>query len=107
MDWTYIQNSLPSWRLWLDVHTAVILKDARLWQRRRQHRLQDEYIVNTVQYDPPNLPDALFSVTPFLRAGFQRREWCSAGCPPRPGLPSLPGTDPVGRRVLLPSDARG
>ncbi len=38
MDWTYIQNSLPSWRLWLDVQTAVILKMQDLWQRRRRHR---------------------------------------------------------------------
>jgi Tol biopolymer transport system component len=26
VEWTYIQNDLPSWRMWLDLETAVILK---------------------------------------------------------------------------------
>lgn len=26
VEWTYVQNELPSWRMWLDTRTAVILK---------------------------------------------------------------------------------
>jgi len=56
---------------------------------------QDEYIVNTVQYDPPNLPDALFSVTPASVPAFSD----VSGAPlvsatPAPSVPA--GTDPLG-----------
>ena len=63
MDWTYIQNSLPSWRLWLDVQTAVILK-MQTFEKSGGNTVLSEYIVNAIQYDPPNIPDDLFSVTP-------------------------------------------
>jgi hypothetical protein len=94
MDWTYTQNSLPSWRLWLDVHTAVILK-MQDFGKGGGSQAQDEYIVNTVQYDPPNLPDALFSVTPASVPAFSD----VSGAPlvsatPAPPVPA--GTDPLG-----------
>ena len=105
MDWTYIQNSLPSWRLWLDVHTAVILKE-QIFDKGGGSTVLREYIVSTVQYDPPNLPDTLFSVTPSSPPVFSD----VSGSPlesatPGPSVPA--GSDPLGEVyffLLTPGD---
>ena len=52
MEWTYTQNSLPSWRLWLDVHTAVILK-MQTFGKGGGDKVQSESVVTNLQYDPP------------------------------------------------------
>jgi len=94
MEWTYTQNSLPSWRLWLDVQTAVILKEQD-FGKGGGSTVRSEYDVSTVQYDPPNLPDALFSVTPSSPPAFSD----VSGSPlesatPGPAVPA--GSDPLG-----------
>jgi len=94
MEWTYTQNSLPSWRLWLDVQTAVILKQ-QTFDKSGGTTVLSEYDVSTVQYDPPNLPDALFSVTPASPPAFSD----VSGSPlvsatPGPSVPA--GSDPLG-----------
>jgi hypothetical protein len=105
MDWTYIQNSLPSWRLWLDVHTAVIMKE-QTFDKSGGSTVLSEYIVSTVQYDPPNLPDALFSVAPSSPPAFSDGN----GTPLEPATPGPsvpPDTDPLGDVyffVLTPGD---
>ncbi|HVM72959.1 MAG TPA: hypothetical protein VMT91_14440 [Anaerolineales bacterium] len=105
MDWTYIQNSLPSWRLWLDVHTAVILKEQD-FDKSGGSTVLREYIVSTVQYDIPNLPEALFSVTPASPPVFSE----VSGDPlvsttPGPSAPA--GSDPLGDVyffLMMPGD---
>jgi hypothetical protein len=94
MDWTYIQNSLPSWRLWLDVQTAVILK-MQTFDKGGGGPLQSEYIVNTVHYDPPNLPDDLFSLTPASLPAFSdANDSPLVSITPGPAMQA--GTDPLG-----------
>ena len=94
MEWTYTQNSLPSWRLWLDVQTAVILK-MQTFGKSGGDKVQSENIVTTVQYDIPTLPEALFSVTPASVPAFSD----VSGAPlesatPGPSVPA--GSDPLG-----------
>jgi hypothetical protein len=105
MDWTYIQNSLPSWRLWLDVQTAVILKE-QTFDKSGGSTVLSEYFVSTVQYDPPNLPDALFSVTPASLPVFSDVNGSPlVSTTPAPSVPA--GTDPLGDVyffVLTPGD---
>jgi hypothetical protein len=105
MDWTYIQNSLPSWRLWLDVQTAVILKE-QTFDKSGGGPMQREYVVTTVQVDPPDLSDALFSVTPASLPAFSDGSGSPlASATPGPSVPA--GTDPLGDVyffVLTPGD---
>ncbi len=94
MDWTYIQNSLPSWRLWLDVQTAVILK-MQDFGKGGGDKAQSEIVVTNVQYDIPALPDGFFSVTPSSLPAFSDVN----GSPLESASPasSVPaGTDPLG-----------
>ena len=50
VDWTFIENDLPSWRLWLDVETAVILK-MQTYAKSGGDVIQSEAVVNEVIYD--------------------------------------------------------
>jgi len=50
VEWTYIQNDLPSWRAWLDSETAVILK-MQSFGKGGGETLQSEVVVNQVIYE--------------------------------------------------------
>ncbi|MBI5838481.1 MAG: PD40 domain-containing protein [Chloroflexi bacterium] len=50
VEWTYIQNSLPSWKLWLDRETAVILK-AQFFQKSGGEPMMNERVINQVIYN--------------------------------------------------------
>ncbi|HSL42526.1 MAG TPA: hypothetical protein VK897_03780 [Anaerolineales bacterium] len=50
VEWTYAQNDLPSWRLWLDAETAVILK-MQTFAKEGGESIQSEAVVNQVTYD--------------------------------------------------------
>ena len=94
VEWTYIDNHLPSWRLWLDVQTGVILK-MQDFGKGGGDQVQSEDVVTKVQYDIPALPDALFSVTPASVPVFSD----VFGTPLAPVTPShavQAGTDPLG-----------
>ncbi|MGD0610396.1 MAG: hypothetical protein ABSB41_02695 [Anaerolineales bacterium] len=105
VNWTYISNQLPSWRLWLDVQTGVILK-MQDFGKGGGAQVQSEEVINQVQYDPPALPDDLFSVTPATLPDFSD----VYGSPlvavtPAPSVQA--GTDPLGDVyffVLTPGD---
>lgn len=68
VSWTYIENSQPSWKLWLDTQTAVILK-MQEFEKTGGETLQTERIVESITYDhtfeeivfalPPDLPQAV------------------------------------------------
>lgn len=58
VEWTYIQNDLPSWRMWLDAETAVILK-LQTFGKGGGERIQTEVVVNQVIYGD-NFANALF-----------------------------------------------
>lgn len=58
VEWTYIQNELPSWRMWLDAETAVILK-MKTFGKGGGETVQTEAVVNQVVYSE-SFADALF-----------------------------------------------
>jgi hypothetical protein len=105
MDWTYVQNSLPSWRLWLDVQTAVILK-MQEFGKGGGDKAQSEIDVTNVQYDIPSLPDGFFSVTPASIPAFSDvNGFPLESATPAPSVPA--GTDPLGEVyffLLKPGD---
>ena len=58
VEWKAAQNDLPSWRMWLDAKTAVILK-MQTFGKGGGETIQSEAVVNQVIYDDI-FPDALF-----------------------------------------------
>jgi len=60
VDWTYIQNEQPSFRAWLDIGTAVILK-IQEFGKGGGEEVQAELVVNQVVFDVP-MGDDLFSL---------------------------------------------
>ena len=58
VEWTYIQNNLPSWKLWLDTETAVILR-IQNFDKGGGETIQSERIVHQVIYDA-SFDEALF-----------------------------------------------
>ena len=58
VEWTYIQNELPSWRIWLDAETAVILK-MQIFGKGGGEAIQTEVVVDQVIYEE-GLADNLF-----------------------------------------------
>jgi len=60
VEWTYIDNQLPSFRAWLDVETAVILK-IQEFGKGGGGEVGSERVVNQVAYDAP-MGDDLFSL---------------------------------------------
>jgi len=50
VEWTGAQNELPSWRMWLDAKTAVILK-MQTFGKGGEETIQSEAVVNQVIYD--------------------------------------------------------
>jgi hypothetical protein len=51
VEWTYVANELPSWRMWLDTQTAVILK-MQHFGKEGSEAVQSETVINQVVYDP-------------------------------------------------------
>ncbi len=60
VDWTYIQNQQPSFRAWLDLGTAVILK-IQEFGKGGGEEVQSERVVNQVVFDAP-MDDNLFNL---------------------------------------------
>ena len=60
VEWTYVQNDLPSWRIWLDMKTAVILKFQEFGKGGGEE-LQGERVVNQVIFDDV-FADSLFDI---------------------------------------------
>lgn len=66
VEWTYIQNELPSWRMWLDTKTAVILK-MQSFDKSGGDTPRSEAVVDQIRFDdifadslfraPASLPD--------------------------------------------------
>ena len=50
VEWTYVQNELPSWRMWLDVETAVTLK-MQTFDKTGGDTVGSEVVVNEIRYD--------------------------------------------------------
>ncbi|HSL30897.1 MAG TPA: hypothetical protein VK900_16980 [Anaerolineales bacterium] len=50
VEWGFAENELPSWRLWLDVETAVILK-MQTFEKSGGDVIQSEAVVDQVIYD--------------------------------------------------------
>ena len=60
VDWTYIQNQQPSFRAWLDIGTAVILR-IQEFGKAGGDEVQSERVVNQVVFDAP-FGDNLFAL---------------------------------------------
>lgn len=58
VEWTYIQNNQPSWRMWLDNKSAVILK-MQSFGKGGGDTVQSESVVNKVTFDH-EFADSLF-----------------------------------------------
>ncbi|MCI0551086.1 MAG: hypothetical protein L0287_09025, partial [Anaerolineae bacterium] len=58
VEWNYIQNELPSWRMWLDTKTAVILK-MQTFDKGGGETIQSEVNVDQVIFDDV-FADSLF-----------------------------------------------
>jgi hypothetical protein len=50
VEWMFAQNDMPSWRMWLDTKTAVILK-MQTFGKEGGETIQSEAVVNQVIYD--------------------------------------------------------
>ncbi|GAB4543948.1 MAG: hypothetical protein Fur002_16690 [Anaerolineales bacterium] len=61
VEWTYIENNAPSWTLWLDTSTAVILKLQEYAAKEGSNALQAERAVENIVYNLP-LDDSLFAM---------------------------------------------
>ncbi|HXQ34146.1 MAG TPA: hypothetical protein VN843_09045, partial [Anaerolineales bacterium] len=59
VEWTYVQNDSPSWRMWLDTKKAVILK-MQNYGKGGERTIQDELVVKQVSYDDV-FADSLFN----------------------------------------------
>ena len=58
VEWTYVQNDLPSWRMWLDVETAVTLK-MQMFDKTGGDTIRSEVVVNQLTFDE-GFADSLF-----------------------------------------------
>lgn len=58
VDWTYIQNQLPSYRAWVDVSTGVLLRYQQ-FEKSGGTEVLSEIIASRVEYDLP-FPSSLF-----------------------------------------------
>jgi hypothetical protein len=50
VEWTHVQSQLPSWRMWLDTKTAVILK-MQSFEKGGGTTVRSEALVNQVSFD--------------------------------------------------------
>lgn len=61
VEWTYIENTLPSFKVWLDTHTAVILKMQQFGKEGSQS-LQGERVVEVIAYNE-SFDSSLFAMS--------------------------------------------
>jgi hypothetical protein len=59
VDWTFAQNQLPSWRMWLDTNTGVILK-MQTHDKEGGNTVRSEAIINQISFNDV-FADALFT----------------------------------------------
>lgn len=50
VEWTYKENELPSWRMWLDVETAVTLK-VQTFDKTGGETVRSEVVVDEIRYE--------------------------------------------------------
>ena len=91
VDWTFAANQLPSWRMWLDTNTGVILK-MQTYDKEGGSTIRSESVVSQISFDDV-FADALFGP---LSSFPQFSDM--AGTPLNPGEPAPPspaGPDPL------------
>lgn len=93
VEWTFIENTLPSWRMWLDTRTAVILK-MQNFDKQGGTTLRSERTVHQVIYDAV-FEDALFAA-PSQTPQFSSEGCCAGGAPGG-------GSTPIAAETGLPS----
>ncbi len=81
VDWTFAQNQLPSWRMWLDTKSGVILK-MQTYEKEGGSTVRSESVVNQISFDDV-FADALFE-NPSSIPQFSDM----AGIPPDPAEPA-------------------
>src|SRR5262249_8321894 len=65
VEWTYSENSAPSWKMWLDIKTAVILK-LQEFDKNGSGALTRERVVNTVLFNPA-MDHSLFTLPSYMQ----------------------------------------
>jgi WD40 repeat protein len=50
VDWTFAQNQLPSWRMWLDTETGVVLK-IQTYDKQGGSVIRSEAVVNKISFN--------------------------------------------------------
>jgi hypothetical protein len=50
VDWTFAQNQLPSWRMWLDIDTGVILK-MQTYDKEGGSTIRSEAVIDQISFD--------------------------------------------------------
>jgi hypothetical protein len=58
VDWTFAANQMPSWRMWLDTNTAVLLK-MQTYDKEGGNTIRSEAVVNQISFDDV-FADSLF-----------------------------------------------
>ncbi len=92
--WTYVANTLPSWRMWLDAQTGILLK-LQYFDKGGGNSVREEITVNQLQYNLQDIPDDLFSVTPASLPVFSDVDGSPlVSVTPPPPVPA--GADPMG-----------
>jgi WD40 repeat protein len=92
VEWTYIQNELPSYRAWVDIATGVFLRYQRFEKSGGESPLS-EIIVTRVIYDLP-IPSSFFSPNVTALPDFANDPLSIAVEAPTPAAPE--GYDPLG-----------
>ncbi len=91
VDWTFAQNQLPSWRMWLDTDTAVILK-MQNYDKQGGSIIRSEAIVNQISFDN-GFADSLFGIPVSLP---QFSDISGQGAPVETGTTLPSGQDALG-----------
>jgi hypothetical protein len=100
VDWTYIQNDLPSYRAWVDVSTGVFLRFQQ-FDKGGSTDVTSEVTVMRVDYNLP-FPSSFFSPTVTLMPSFVAEPLEMANVVVTPAAPK--GTDPLGRVYVFLAD---
>jgi WD40 repeat protein len=100
VDWTFAQNQLPSWRMWLDINTGVILK-MQTYDKEGGSTIRSEAVVNQISLDD-GFADSLFDPPSSLPQFSDMAGIPLETAEPAPTLLSEP--DPLGDIYFFVSD---
>lgn len=93
VEWTYIRNSKPSWRAWVDLERGIFLK-WQAFEKTGGDEVLSEFIVHQALFDIPDLNQGLFDVNPSAAPVFSDVSGDALTPTQAPAAPA--GSDPLG-----------